>query len=134
MKFRHIKTRYPNLPLIIMTFAGLLCCITFLLVFGDFDHGNEGWYSNDSYLIYKGKHPYTDFFYHRLPLFIEIYALISKLIGISLLKLRLISGGFIFITIILTLFLNLAGSSDQPGVDHLQRDLAEPSKRLIDGN
>lgn len=58
-------------------------------------HGNfwndENWYYHGALLFSKGSIPYTDFFYHRLPLHVEFYGTLFKLIGASFVKGRLIS-------------------------------------------
>ncbi len=72
--------------------TALISGIAFLTILGNLHFGDEGWYSYDIYQIVLGKRPYRDFFHHRLPLFIEFFALICKVVGISLLKLRIVAG------------------------------------------
>ena len=77
-----------NLPFIIVLFA----VNVFMAVMGHLHYGDEGWYSYYIYQITEGGRPYIDFFFHRLPLFIETYAIILKPFEINLLNLRLLSG------------------------------------------
>lgn len=87
---------------VISIFTLLISGIAFFTILGNIHFGDEGWYSYDIYQVFQGKQPYQDFFYHRLPLFIEFYGLICKVIGISLLKLRAISGILSIIVFIAT--------------------------------
>jgi len=82
-----------------LCFILITASVLFLAVFGNLDN-NEGWYGNDTYLVMSGKSIYQDFFYHRLPLFIQTYALAAKITGAGLLKLRMISVAFTLLLVL----------------------------------
>ena len=78
--------------------------LVFLAFHGNYD-SNEGWYANDVFLLTRGERPYTDFFYHRLPLFLYAFSPFSELLGTGWITLRLLSGCFFLLSMIIVVFL-----------------------------
>ncbi len=60
---------------------------------------DENWYYHGALLFSKGMYPYIDFFYHRLPLHIELYGTLFKIFGASFLTGRIISLVFFILLI-----------------------------------
>ena len=55
--------------------------------------GDEGYYATAARLVSEGQTPYLDFFYPQMPLLPYVYAPVYKLVGSSLMNMRLMSVG-----------------------------------------